>query len=131
MELVIAFPGLSMQIALVIDSVARDSERLIALLIKEGFEAVLCANGKSIEKELEAPNGRFTIAFISADIEGPPFPLELVVRCRQQFPAMPVVILSGSLDASLAARASVLGAADLLEKPLDALRVRSCLRDLL
>jgi DNA-binding NtrC family response regulator len=44
---------------------------------------------------------------------------------------MPVVVMSGTLDVSLAVRASVLGAKDFLEKPVDSERIRSCIELLL
>ncbi len=112
---------------LVVESSARDAERLQALLTEEETEITRCGSGAEAERLLTAA---FAAAFILWEIPGPPFGFTLLARCRHDWPEMPVVVVSGMLDAALATRAFALGARDFLEKPLESERVKSCLRSL-
>jgi two-component system nitrogen regulation response regulator NtrX len=117
--------------ALVIENVARDAERLSRILAKESRETVVCQSGAEAKDLLKDSGDHFAITFVSLEIPGPPSGMELIVQCRKGRPQMPVVVISGGLDASLAARASGLGASDFIQKPLDGARVTSCLQALL
>src|SRR5262249_29060757 len=112
---------------LVIESSARDAERLRTLLAKEDVEMALCGTGAEAERVFMAGEG-FAAAFILWEIPGPPFGFTLLARSRQSWPETPVIVMSGMLDAALATRAFALGARDFLEKPLESERVKSCLR---
>jgi DNA-binding NtrC family response regulator len=114
---------------LVIESSARDAERLRTLLAKEDVEMALCGTGAEAERVFMAGEG-FAAAFILWEIPGPPFGFTLLARSRQSWPETPVIVMSGMLDAALATRAFALGARDFLEKPLESERVKSCLRSL-
>lgn len=120
-----------MSTVLVADNSPREGERIKGLLRAEGLDARVCLHGAEAERLIEAGAGDFAAAMILWDVPGPPSGFELLARCRQLLPAVPVVIMSGTLDATLAARAYALGARDFLEKPLDSERVKSCLRSLL
>lgn len=91
----------------------------------------VCGSGAEAESVISEANAAFAAALILWEIPGPPFGFDLLMRCRQVWPEMPAVIVSGRLDASLAVRAAHLGASDFLEKPLDSERVLACLRRLL
>lgn len=109
-----------------------DADRFRALLASEEFEIVRCESGAAAEGILSrSPQEEFAAAIILWEIPGPPFGFSLLVQCRQMWPAMPVVIVSGMLDARLATRAFQLGASDFLEKPVESGRVKSCLKALL
>ena len=114
-----------------VESEARDAERFQLLFRKEGFEIVLCDSGATAELVITSDRDGFAAAIILWEIPGPPFGFSLLARCRKVWPKVPVVIVSGMLDAALATRAFALGARDFLEKPLDSDRVLSCLRSLL
>lgn len=116
---------------LVIDSPARDAERFGRILVKDGWETTVCESGAEAESVISEANVAFAAALILWEIPGPPFGFDLLMRCRKIWPEMPAVVVSGRLDASLAARAVYLGARDFLEKPLDSERVMACLRGLL
>jgi DNA-binding NtrC family response regulator len=116
---------------LVVESSARDAERFRALLQKEGLEVELCGSGAEAERVITANQHECAAAIIVWETAGPPFGFDLLARCRQIRPEMPVVVVSGMLDAALATRAFALGARDFLEKPLDAERVKHCLNSLL
>ncbi len=116
---------------LVIDNSPRDAERFRSLLAKEGGEIVYCDSGAAAEKLIAVQRDGFAAAVILWEIAGPPFAFDLLIQCRQRWPEMPVVIVSGALDAALAARAFTLGARQFLEKPLDSESVRACLQELL
>lgn len=120
-----------MRKVLVIDSPARDAERFGRILVKDGWEATVYGSGAEAESVISETKTPFAAALILWEIPGPPFGFDLLMRCRQIRPETPVVIVSGRLDASLAARAAHLGASDFLEKPLDSERVLACLRRLL
>ncbi|HLG54200.1 MAG TPA: sigma-54 dependent transcriptional regulator [Vicinamibacterales bacterium] len=117
--------------ALVVDDDHRDADRLRSILFAEGLDAEICASGKEAEASLTRAAQGFQVALVLWEIGGPPFGFELVRRCRALWPTMPVVVMSGTLDASLAARAFAFGARDFLAKPLDGARVKACIRDLL
>jgi two-component system nitrogen regulation response regulator NtrX len=116
---------------LIADNSERDAERLRTLLCQLDLTAEVCASGAEAEELIEAGTGDLAAAIILWEIPGPPSGFELLTRCRQRMPATPVVVVSGTLDAALAARAHALGAQDFLEKPLDTERVKSCVESLL
>lgn len=116
---------------LIADNSERDAERLRALLRQLGLTAEVCASGAEADRLIETSTDDYEGAMILWEIPGPPSGFELLVRCRQRRPAMPVIVISGTLDATLAARAFALGARDFLEKPLDTERVKSCVESLL
>ena len=117
---------------LVVENNTRDADRFRELLAREDLEIAICRSGAEAE-EMMASDGRdeFAAAIILWEIPGPPFGFTLLTKWRQDWPAKPAVIVSGTLDATLATQAERLGAKDFLEKPLEAERVRSCLRSLL
>lgn len=120
-----------MRKALVIDSPERDAERFGRILAKDGWEVTVCGSGAEAESVISETETPFAAALILWEIPGPPFGFDLLMQCRQTWPETPAVIVSGRLDAGLAARAAYLGAGDFLEKPLDSERVLACLRRLL
>lgn len=119
-----------MRKALIVDNISRDADRLRAILEKRAVEVVVCHSGREAESLLSDPKESFALAFLSSEIPGPPFGLELIVQWRKTHPQMPVVVTSGALDVGLATRAATLGATDFLEKPLDGERLQSCLNEL-
>jgi DNA-binding NtrC family response regulator len=120
-----------MQQFLVVDNSKRDSERFSSSLAKEGRGTISCDTGTAAQEVIETRGKELAAAIILWEIPGPPFGFELLAMCRRVQEEMPVVIVSGMLDAALAARAKILGARDFLEKPLDSERIRSCLSSLL
>jgi DNA-binding NtrC family response regulator len=117
---------------LLVENNEHDAGRIRVLIANEEFEVVHCWSGAEAESILSARNQEeFAAAIISWEIPGPPFGFSLLVKCRQAWPAMPVIIVSGMLDARLATRAFALGASDFLEKPIESERVKSCLKALL
>lgn len=116
---------------LVVESDAHDAARFQSLLANEDFEVVLCDSGAAVERVIVPGGDDFVAAIILWEIGKPPVGFSLLTRCRQAWPDVPVVIVSGMLDAALAARAFALGARDFLEKPLDSERIKSCLQTLL
>lgn len=116
---------------LVIDSPARDAERFGRILAKDGWEAGVCSTGAEAERVIAKADEGYAAAVILWEIPGPPFGFDLLTQCKQVWPEMPAVVVSGRLDAGLAVRAVHLGASDFLEKPLDSERVLACLQRLL
>jgi len=116
---------------LVVDNSPRDVERFRNLLAKESAEVEVCLTGAAAETAIAASPDGFAAAVILWDIPGPPFGFDLLSQCRRRWPETPVVVMSGALDAALAARAFALGARDFLEKPLDSERIRTCMQALI
>jgi DNA-binding NtrC family response regulator len=116
---------------LVVDSSARDAERFQVVLSGDAVDVEVCASGAEGDSVINERLHEFAATVVLWEIPGPPFGFDLLARCRQLRPTMPVVVASGTLDAALAARALALGARDFLEKPLDSERVRSCIASLL
>jgi len=116
---------------LVIDNSHRDAQRLQTLLAKEGVEIDICLSGGEAENALTSSVNGFAAAVILWDLTGPISGADLLIKCRRLWPDMPVIVTSESLDASMATRANSFGARDFWEKPLDAERIRLCLRELL
>lgn len=116
---------------LVIDSSARDAQRFQKLLVKEGVEVEVCLSGAEAERLLTSSTDGFSVAVVLWDLVGPITGADLLIMCRRLWPAMPVVVTSESLDASMATRAYAFGARDFLEKPIDSERIVACLHSLL
>jgi DNA-binding NtrC family response regulator len=116
---------------LVVDNSRLEGDRIKRLLAQQGLEGEICLNGGEAQRMIESRKGGFEAALILWDIAGPPSGFELLALCTQRAPAMPTIVMSGSLDATLAARAFALGAKDFLEKPLDSERLKSCLESIL
>ncbi|MBI1760236.1 MAG: sigma 54-interacting transcriptional regulator [Acidobacteria bacterium] len=116
---------------IIVDNSTRDAERVGKLLARDGAEAELCQAGAAAAQLLASAPAGFAAVFILWELAGPPVGAELLALCRTRWPQMPVVVMSGSLDASLATRAFALGARDFLEKPVEEKRLRGCLQRLL
>ena len=122
-----------MKTALVIENSPRDAARLCSVLeVDFGFETEVCDTGAKAEAIIRARPSQIAAVLILNEIHGPPFCFELLILCRKTLSEdVPVIVVSSSLDASLATRAFALGARDFLEKPLDIERVKSSLERLL
>jgi len=120
-----------MNTVMVVDNCERDALRYRELLTKEALDDRIFANAAGALASLEAMKAEaYVAAIVLWEIPGPPFGYEVLARCRELWPRMPVVVVTGLLDASLAARAYGLGAKVFLEKPLDGQGLRACLRRL-
>jgi DNA-binding NtrC family response regulator len=115
---------------LIVDDSQRDAARLSTLLNQLGMTAEVCASGEAAEILIDA-GIEFQAAIILWEIPGQPSGFELLTRLRHRVPATPTIVMSGTLDAALAGRASALGARDFLEKPLDPQRVKSSVESML
>lgn len=115
--------------------IADDDVHLVQLLSffcrSEGFEVASCADGAStLARVGEAPQPDA----ILVDLGLPDMPgLELLesLRARPESASIPVVVLSGRVDAEDRAAAERLGAADVIEKPVDPRALCERLRTLL
>jgi DNA-binding NtrC family response regulator len=100
-------------------------------LEKQGIEIELCASlveaSLALDLRVESLDG----VLLAWDTKSPLDGFDLLLKCKQLRPSLPVVVVSNTLDVSLATRAFVLGARDFLEKPIDAERLKSCLQNLL
>jgi DNA-binding NtrC family response regulator len=115
---------------LVIDSSAEDARLLRDLLAEEGAQVEVCRDGTAARPFIEGPGDGFTAAFMLWDITDPTF-AETLALLRHRWPETPVVVMLEEFTYELARRALKLGAADVLQKPLDAEKVMDCYRDFL
>jgi DNA-binding NtrC family response regulator len=117
---------------LLVESSARDAERVRELLAGDEFEVVWCDSGAAAERLMTPENQRdFAAAIVRWEIAEPQVGFRLLLRRRKVWPDVPVVVVSATLDAEMVTRAYALGARDFLEKPLEAERFKSCIESLL
>jgi DNA-binding NtrC family response regulator len=115
---------------LIVDNSNRDAQRFQKLLAKEGADVEICLSGEAAERAIDFSTQGFSAAVILWDLVGPISGADLILKCRQLWSDMPVVVTSEALDASMATRAYAFGAQEFLAKPLDSERIISCLRSL-
>lgn len=120
-----------MQKVLLVDNSARDARRFRDLLAKDGIELEFCASGAEAERLLLSTTESFSAAIILWELSGSISGCDLLIKCRNLRPEMPVVITSEFLDFSLADRAKGFGAKKLLLKPFDSDEFLTCIRSLL
>ena len=111
---------------LLVDSSPHDAARYQEILAKDGLETCICASGAEVLEVLTVRDAQaYAVAIVLWEIPGTPSGFELLAQLRQSWRQMPVVVITGTLDADLATRAHVLGAKDFLEKPIEADELRS------
>lgn len=116
---------------LLIDSSLSDIKRFESLLAKEGLTAMVYLSATEAYAALQVNQEEFSAAFILWDLTGPVSGFDLLIKCHRIWPEMPIIVMSSTLDVTMATRAFALGARDFLEKPLDSDRIASCLKELL
>lgn len=120
-----------MSTVFIVDNSVRDVERFRNLFAAEGLEVTSAASGEEAQTVLANASRGFDAAFILWDLPGAISGFDLMAMCRGRWPEMPIVVMCSALDAAMATQAYAFGARDFLEKPLDADRIRSCVRSLL
>lgn len=104
---------------LIVDSNIRDHERYRALLPRNSGDLCLFSQGKEALACLADAQAKVDLAIVLWELQGEPTGAALVGCLRRRFPNLPVIIVSGLLDLSLAAKGRGLGAQDFLLKPLE------------
>lgn len=102
---------------LVVDSEIKGAERLRDMLENAGAKVKVCHSGAEAFSALQAQEYVCSAAYLSWDVQGPPFGPELITRLRNRWTELPIVILSGDCGADTFIRASQLGAKEWLRKP--------------
>jgi DNA-binding NtrC family response regulator len=115
---------------LVIDNSAEDAKLLRGLLAEEGAQVQVCHDGTAARPFIEGHADGFTATFMLWDVADPTF-AETLALLRHRWPETPVVVMIEEFTYELARRALNLGAADVLQKPLDAEKVMDCYHDFL
>ncbi len=115
-----------MPLALLVESDSRDALTLQKLLMSESIESLVLESAEAAEREIANTARRYDVAFLTWNVSN-----LLLTQCRHTRPAMPVVVVSGSLDLSVACVATALGAKKFLEKPIDPAELSECVRSLL
>src|SRR5262245_30326299 len=104
---------------LVVDNSMRDAVRLQELLELEGAEVVLCLDNNTAREVIEANDDDFTAAFVLWDDRELNF-VETLALLRHRWPETPVVVMSKEFTYDLMVRTRLLGAKDILQKPVEA-----------
>jgi DNA-binding NtrC family response regulator len=108
---------------LVIDDDRSEQDSYAEFLAGTGVELLFCTDGAAALRLVEREGlGGVVLAW---ELPGPPASAELLSLLRRRWPGLPVIVLSGLLDFSRAARARALGASDFLLKPLERDRLRA------
>ncbi len=110
----------NMRSILVIDDEQSIRKTLAGVLEDEGYRVIVAEDGEQglhlIQSESPA------LVFLDIWMRGADG-IEVLGRIRAEFPALPVVMISGHATIATAIKATQLGATDFLEKPLDLNRV--------
>lgn len=101
---------------LLVDQSERDRDRVAAALTS--YDVFQCASGKEAI-DIVRNDDTIGVVILSWEISGEVGGPEVLSRIRRFRPELPVVVTTALLDLSRAARASALGANEVLLKPLD------------
>jgi two-component system, NtrC family, nitrogen regulation response regulator NtrX len=112
---------------LVADDEIEIRESLKEIFIEDGYDVSLASNEK---EALEIATTGIDMALIDIKL-GDDNGIELLSKLKQQWPLIPVVMITGFGTVSLAKEAFKIGAHDFLEKPLRLLQVRTCVRNVI
>ena len=118
-----------MSTILVVDSDGDDAERYRKCAGQLGMESVICANANEALELLGSQAAGVVAAVVLWELEGDVPGPQLIARIARSGPGMPVVAVSGRLDLAVGARAAALGAAGLVQKPLDTKEIVNALRE--
>jgi DNA-binding NtrC family response regulator len=115
---------------LIVDHSIPDADLLRGLLAGAGAEVEVCLGSEAAWRFIHNCNDEYAAAFVLWDITELAF-AETLALLRRRWPDAAVIVMFEDLTAELATRASSMGARDVLEKPVDAERIRASLRELL
>jgi DNA-binding NtrC family response regulator len=115
---------------LVVDNSASDRAFFRTVLVEEGALVEVCPDGDAAKLVVTANADAFAAAFVLWDVAELAF-AETLALLRNRWPETPVVVTFEEFTAELARRAFRLGARDVLQKPIEAERMKACLRELL
>ncbi|MFP3983982.1 MAG: sigma-54-dependent transcriptional regulator [Desulfurivibrionaceae bacterium] len=105
---------------LIVDDESSIRESLAGILADEGFETLAVESAEEIFSVLEEEQ----ISLVLLDIWMPGMDgMEALKRIKEQFPSMPVIMISGHGNIETAVQATKMGAFDFIEKPLSYDRV--------
>jgi DNA-binding NtrC family response regulator len=120
-----------MATAIIVDVDNRATRWLQEILESEGIAVTISPSVEEFQRELGGRRPGYDLALLTIEASAPR-ELQLLTACRGAWPSVQIMlIVNGVLDASLASRATDLGAEDFLEKPFSRERVRECVRTLL
>ena len=104
---------------LVVDDEAdvRKSVRLV--LTKAGYEVREAEDGETAITQIRSNDNPFKVSLIICDIHMPKVNgMEAIAYFRQEFPSVPVIVLTGEPEIAGATHLFKLGIVDYLEKPI-------------
>ncbi len=112
---------------LVVDDEIDICESLEEIFSEEGYQVDVAHDSRNA---LAMVNSNIDMAIVDIKL-GEDDGIELLKRIKQQWPQLPVIMITGFGTVSLAAEAFKYGAHDFLEKPLRLLQIRTCVRNVM
>ncbi|HEX6242472.1 MAG TPA: response regulator [Polyangiales bacterium] len=121
------------RLAVIADDLHDAREILAAVLQRAGFDVVEASDGRALLAAIEElGRQRRTLDVIIADIDMPGIDgIEAARQARQLAPAVPIVLITGLRDEKTVARASVVGARAIMQRPFDPAELVALLDELI
>ncbi len=113
---------------LVVDDELNIRNIISEILTDEGYEVILAENAKEAEKNFYYQN--IDVVFLDVmlpDKSG----MEVLKSIHEDFPIIPIIVISGHGDIRMAVEAMKLGAFDFIEKPLSTERILTSIKNAL
>jgi two-component system, chemotaxis family, chemotaxis protein CheY len=104
---------------LVVDDEADVRKSILLILTKAGYDVVEAEDGGKAITELISNDNPFKVGLIICDIHMPKVSgMETIAYFRQEFPSVPVIVLTGKPSLAGATHLFKQGIVDYLEKPI-------------
>jgi two-component system, chemotaxis family, chemotaxis protein CheY len=104
---------------LVVDDEADVRKSILLILTKAGYDVVEAEDGGKAITELISNDNPFKVGLIICDIHMPKVSgMETIAYFRQEFPSVPVIVLTGNPSLAGATHLFKQGIVDYLEKPI-------------
>ena len=104
---------------LVVDDEADVRKSVRMILMKAGYDVVEAEDGEKAIKQIRSDDNPFKVGLIICDIHMPKVNgMETIAYFRQEFPSVPVIVLTGEPELAGATHLFKQGIVDYLEKPI-------------
>jgi two-component system chemotaxis response regulator CheY len=105
---------------LVVDDEADVRKAVTVALTKSGYEVIEAGNGKKAVEVINSGDNPLLVDVIICDIRMPDVNgIDAIAYFRREFPALPIIVLTGFPDVELATSLLKQGVADYVVKPVE------------